>query len=43
MCHTQMLVYYYIKFGQLSVKDYVNYKQCLISLRTTLVHIPYCS
>jgi len=31
------LIHDYIKFGQLSVKEYVNYKQCLNSLRTALV------
>ena len=37
ICHKQMLIYDYIKFVQLSVKEYVNYKQCLNSLRTALV------
>ena len=30
-CHKQMLMHDYIKFGQLSVKDCENYKQCLNS------------
>jgi len=38
ICNKQMLIYNYIIFGQLSVKDCVNYKQCLNSLRTTLVY-----
>jgi len=37
MCNKPMLIYDYIKFVQLSVKEYVNYKQCLNSLRTALV------
>ena len=37
ICNKQMLIYIYIIFGQLSVKDCVNYKQCLHSLRTALV------
>ena len=32
-----MLIYDYTKFGQLSAKDCVNYKQCFNSLRTALV------
>jgi len=32
-----MLIYDYIIFVQLSVNEYVNYKQCLNSLRTALV------
>ena len=35
--HKQMLIYDYITFWQLSVNEFVNYKQCLNSLRTTLV------
>jgi len=33
-----MLIYDYIKFVQLAVNEYVNYKQCLNSLQTALVH-----
>ena len=36
-CHKQMLIHDYIKFGKLSIKDCVNYRQCLNSLRTVLV------
>jgi len=32
-----MLIYDYITFVQLSVKECMNYKQCLNSLRTALV------
>jgi len=32
-----MLIFDYIKFVQLSIKECVNYKQCLNSLRTALV------
>jgi len=32
-----IIIYNYIIFGQLSVKDCGNYKQCLNSLRTALV------
>ena len=37
-CHKQMLMYDNITFWQLSVNECVKYKQCLNSLRTTLVH-----
>ena len=37
ICHKQMLIYDYITFVQLFVKEYVNYKQCLNSLQTALV------
>jgi len=39
ICHKQMLIYDYIKFVKLSVKEYVNYKQCLNSLQTALVSL----
>jgi len=29
ICHKQMLMYDYIKFWQLFIKDCVNYKKCL--------------
>ena len=35
-----MLMYDYIIFVQLSVKECVNYKQCLISLQTAWVDYP---
>ena len=28
-CQVERLIYDYIQFGQLSIKDCVNYKQCL--------------
>jgi len=34
-----MLIHKYINFVQLSVKELVNYKQCLNSLQTALVYI----
>ena len=37
ICDKQMLIYDNIKFVQLYVKECVNYKQCLNSLRTALV------
>ena len=37
ICHKQILIYDYTKFEQLSVKDCVNYKQCLNSLWTALI------
>jgi len=39
ICHKQVLMHGYIKFGQLSVTECVNYKQCLNSLRTALIHM----
>ena len=39
MFHKQMLIYKYIVFGQLFVKDWVNYKQYLNSWRTSLVRL----
>ena len=39
ICHKQMLIYNYIIFVQLSVKERVKYKQCLNSLRTALVDV----
>ena len=41
ICNKQMLIYNYIIFGQLFVKDCVNYKQCLISLQTARVYIMF--
>ena len=38
-----MYMYNYIIFGQLSVKNCVNYEQCLNSLWTALVHTNYFS
>jgi len=37
ICHKH--IYDYIKFGQLSVKECVNYEQCLNSLRTAIVQL----
>jgi len=37
ICDKQMLIYNYIIFGQLSIKDCVNYEQCLNSLQTALI------
>jgi len=34
-----MLMHGYIKFVQLSVTECVNYKQCLNSLQTALIHM----
>ena len=39
ICHKQMLIYNYIIFVQLSVKERVKYKQCLNSLQTALVDV----
>jgi len=39
ICHKQMLIYDHITFIQLYVKECMNYKQCLNSLRTALVQL----